>query len=294
MCQHVSPAAMYWSRTVWWYRSLIRELPPMATTALRFAMGLLVSSSTLRLWADRRRARGSALPTRFARACSHLDVSVGRQRMHEDGLLARHGHAPLVRDPVLVLIDDLGALGFVRGGEQRSPRLGVADVRTPHTIVEATSALEPDPGSGGVLLRLLQDLGHELELRRMGQPHVHPEPRKEEDQRLGNADRLLVRGSVGPADVDSLPSRVAEPLDDGHEVCQRLVRVVDVALHVEDRHPAGLGNLSHVPVARLPVDLPDGDPVVVASQDLPYLLGRVAVGDLGGAALDELRVPAEL
>src|SRR6266702_3581423 len=34
MCQQVSPAAMYWSRTVWCSRSLISEFPPMATTAV--------------------------------------------------------------------------------------------------------------------------------------------------------------------------------------------------------------------------------------------------------------------
>ena len=33
-CQQVSPAAMYWSRTVWCCLSLISELPPIATTAL--------------------------------------------------------------------------------------------------------------------------------------------------------------------------------------------------------------------------------------------------------------------
>src|SRR5438270_5184873 len=41
MCQQVSPAAMYWSRTLWWKRSLISELPPMATTAVRSATALL-------------------------------------------------------------------------------------------------------------------------------------------------------------------------------------------------------------------------------------------------------------
>src|SRR5437899_5510703 len=38
MCQHVSPAAMYWSRTVWWNLSLISEFPPIATTAVFLAM----------------------------------------------------------------------------------------------------------------------------------------------------------------------------------------------------------------------------------------------------------------
>ena len=38
----------------------------------------------------------------------------------------------------------------------------------------------------------------------------------------------------------------------------------------------------------------DGDAVEVAAEDLADLLGRVAVGDLGGLALDEGAVPAQL
>src|ERR1039457_5603471 len=38
MWRQVSLAAMYWSRTDWWYLSLIRELPPIATTAMRLSM----------------------------------------------------------------------------------------------------------------------------------------------------------------------------------------------------------------------------------------------------------------
>ena len=74
-------------------------------------------------------------------------------------------------------------------------------------------------------------------------------------------------------------------LDDRHEVGQRLVRVVDVALHVEHRHPARLGDVADVLVAEPPVALADGDAVVVAAEDLADLLGGVAVGDLGGLGL---------
>ena len=70
--------------------------------------------------------------------------------------------------------------------------------------------------------------------------------------------------------------------------------VVDVALHIEHGYPAGLGDVTDVSVADPPVDVADGDPVVVAPEDLADLLGRVAVRDLGRAALDELGVAAEL
>ena len=68
----------------------------------------------------------------------------------------------------------------------------------------------------------------------------------------------------------------------------------DVALHVEDRDPAGRRDVADVVVAFAPVDVADRDPVVVAAQDLADLLGRVAVGDLGRPALDELGVAAQL
>ena len=83
-------------------------------------------------------------------------------------------------------------------------------------------------------------------------------------------------------------------LDDRHQVSQRLVRVVDVALHVQHRHPACLGHLTDIGVADAPVDVPDGDAIVVAAEDLPDLLGRIAVRDLGGPALHELGMPAKL
>ncbi len=38
----------------------------------------------------------------------------------------------------------------------------------------------------------------------------------------------------------------------------------------------------------------DGDAVEIAAEDLADLLGRIAVGDLGGLALDESGMPAEL
>ena len=71
-------------------------------------------------------------------------------------------------------------------------------------------------------------------------------------------------------------------LHDRHQVGQGLVRVVEVALHVEHRDAARLGHLPDVRVADAPVDVADGDPVVVATEDLADLLGRVAVRDLGG------------
>ena len=49
----------------------------------------------------------------------HLDAPVRGERMHEDRAVVRHRHPAPVRDPVLVLVDDLRALRLVGRGEQR-------------------------------------------------------------------------------------------------------------------------------------------------------------------------------
>ena len=87
---------------------------------------------------------------------------------------------------------------------------------------------------------------------------------------------------------------IALLLDDRQQVGERLERVVPVALHVEHRGAARLGNGADVLVADAPVDVADGDAVVVATEDLADLLPRVAVADLGGRAVEEHGVAAEL
>ncbi len=70
--------------------------------------------------------------------------------------------------------------------------------------------------------------------------------------------------------------------------------MVDLALHIEHRHPGGFGDGIQVAVAYAPFDMPDGDTVEVAAKDLADLALGVAVGDLGGLGFDKGRVPPEL
>jgi len=70
--------------------------------------------------------------------------------------------------------------------------------------------------------------------------------------------------------------------------------VVDVALHVEDRCAAGLGDFVLIGVAEAPIALANRQAVVVAPEDLADLLSGVAVRDLGGLRVDERGVAAEL
>ena len=83
-------------------------------------------------------------------------------------------------------------------------------------------------------------------------------------------------------------------LDDGQQIGERLERVIPVALHVHHRSPAGFGDRSDVLVANAPVDVADGNAVVVAAQDVTDLLPRVTVADLGRRRVEEHRVAAEL
>ena len=66
--------------------------------------------------------------------------------------------------------------------------------------------------------------------------------------------------------------------------------MVDVTLHIEHRHAAGGGYFADVFIAHLPVAVADGDAVVVAAQNFADFFGGVAVGNLRGAAFDELGV----
>ncbi len=70
--------------------------------------------------------------------------------------------------------------------------------------------------------------------------------------------------------------------------------MVDLALHVEDWHPAGVCHVADVLVAHLPVALANGDAIKVATHDVADLLGSVPVGDLRGLGLDEGCVSPQL
>jgi len=68
--------------------------------------------------------------------------------------------------------------------------------------------------------------------------------------------------------------------------------MVNIALHVQNRHARGLGDSIDVGVANLPIAVADGDAVVIAAKDFPDFLGSIPMGDLGGLAFNEARVPA--
>ena len=70
--------------------------------------------------------------------------------------------------------------------------------------------------------------------------------------------------------------------------------MVDVALHIQHRRPAGVRHAVDVVVADAPVALADGDAVIVAPKDFTDLLAGVAMADLCCLVVDECRVPPQL
>ena len=223
-----------------------------------------------------------------------LDIAVSGQGMHVDRIFCGHGDAALIGDPVLVLVGDALALVGIGGGEQGTPALGVDDVAASHARLEIIHDLEVAVVLAGVVTGLLYDVGHQFELGRAHQTHVHAKAGRQQNQALGHADGLEITGSIGPAHGDGLAAGIAFLLDDGHQIGQDLVRMIDVALHVQHRGAAGFGDATQIFVALTPGDLADGDAVEIATENIADFFGGVAMLDLGGAAVDEGRMSAQL
>ena len=180
----------------------------------------------------------------------------------------------------------------------RAPRLGIDDVGVLEGLLHPVGIadhLEARAEFPGLLLRLVHDLRHQLELRRMRQHHVHAKTRHLQNQRLRHRHRLLVRSSISPRHDHLLAAQITALLfDDRHQVGQALERVIDVALHVEHRHARRLCNRIQITVAQAPVDMANGDAIEIAAKDFADLLGGIAVRDLRRARFDERGVAAQL
>src|SRR3990172_9686130 len=133
-----SHAAAYWSETVFFFSSLMRELPPTATTAILLAMGIFQVFFT----SSRHRQRhhgflyveavfGLVVDDR-ARAVNHLvrhlQVAVGRHAVHVRAAGLCQVHLALVGDPRAVRLDERLALLLAGRRHQRPPRLRVHHV----------------------------------------------------------------------------------------------------------------------------------------------------------------------
>ncbi len=147
----------------------------------------------------------------------------------------------------------------------------------------------------GFVSSLLFDFGHEHEFLGIGKRDIHAKTRHLDDERLRHGDGFEVRGGISPGNNDLLALQIAAFfLHDGHQVSQALEGMINITLHIQDRHAAVPGNFIEVGIANAPVAVADGDAVKIAAVDLADFFGGIAVGNLGGLAFDESAVPTEL
>jgi hypothetical protein len=70
--------------------------------------------------------------------------------------------------------------------------------------------------------------------------------------------------------------------------------VVDITLHIQDRYPAGFGNIVQVFIAYQPVAMTDGDAIKITAEDLTDLFGSITMCDLGGSAFNKSPMSTQL
>ena len=163
-----------------------------------------------------------------------FDVAVSGERVHVDGIFFGQLHAALVGDPAGILLDDLGALFFIRGVNHRAPGFGVNDVGVLEAGIHVIHNLEAGAELARLFARLVHDLGHQLEFGRVSQDHIQAEAGHLEDQALRHRHGFLIGGGVSPRNDHLFAAQVAALLlPNGEQVGQALEGMVDVALHVE-------------------------------------------------------------
>ncbi len=181
----------------------------------------------------------------------HLPIPVGGQAVHVDGVGFGEGHVLRRGLPLLVAVEDLlSQLGVVlpHGGLEhldRSPRLGIEDVRAPGCFLKVLGYRERATSLLGVLLAGSNNLGIQRHLRWTGQHDVHAHHRGSDNGALRHGSRLVDAGGIGPGhdEPDSLEG--AELLVDGEHVGQGLEGMVLVIFHVQNRDVGPIGEVAH-------------------------------------------------
>ena len=102
----------------------------------------------------------------------YFDVAVGRQGMHVDRIVGGQGHAALVGNPMLVFVGQAFVLGWIAGGEQWPPTFRIDNITTLDPGIKVVHHFKTDLVAAGIFFGLLEYLRHQLEFRRMHQPHI--------------------------------------------------------------------------------------------------------------------------
>ena len=129
----------------------------------------------------------------------------------------------------------------------------------------------------------------------MSQADVHAEAREQEDLRKRNRNRFFVAFGIRPDDRNFDAFQIAaEFFLHRHEVGDGLHRVIQIALEVHDGDGRPFRHFGDEFVAIAPVAIAHGDTVAEAAQDDSGIFRAFAMGQLRGAAIDEVTVTAQL
>ena len=200
-------------------------------------------------------------------------------------------------------------------GLKGRPRFRVDDIGVLERFLHIVRDRKVRAGLFAVLLRDLHDIFHDLIALRVGEGHVHAEPRKQPRDALRHRQRLAVGRAVCPRHGDLLALEVldrlvqivafAERVDAMQHVRHALRRVVDIALEVDQRgllfeHARlvalghGVDDVVHIRIALADVHIvADADDVGHEGDHVRGLAHRFAVRDLALALVEILHLKAE-
>ncbi len=100
---------------------------------------------------------------------------------------------------------------------------------------------------------------------------------------MRNGDRLEIRSRIGPGNDNLLPAKVTALLfHDGHQVRQALEGMINVALHVQHRRPAGFCDIVQIFIPIPEIAMADRDAIEVTAKDFADFHRRIPVRNLRG------------
>src|SRR5713226_278700 len=137
--------------------------------------------------------------------------------------------------------------------------------------------------AGGIIENFL----HQIKFGGMSQHDISAKLGEQFNNRLRQRKRFSVGPGVSPRHNYFLALDVTFLLDAGHEVGHSLAWVVDIALHVDDRHAGVFGYVAQVLIAVTPIAMADGDAVSIRGENLTNLFRCVTVRNLHFVGFEE-------
>jgi hypothetical protein len=203
-----------------------------------------------------------------------LLAAVGRQAVHENGVLLGQRHEPAVDLEGGENAGPFFLFGFLSHG---GPDVRVDGVGAAHRLLGLIREREVETGLGAVLAGEADHLGIRPVAGRRSHGHLHPAPGRGQEQTVADV--------VPVADVGQLESGQGPPvLLQGEDVGHRLARVGKIRQGVDNGDPRAPGEVDGDLVAVGP----DHDPVHPALEVLADVEGALAAShlDVRGREID--------